>query len=232
MTPFQEGQLVLMRQMERSISTNPHAATIVPMQDDFASDPQLALTAVSFLPNDVADLISRTIIEPLKSVEPSFYYYPKASMHLTVQNVRIIHDPPRFTAHDIEIARGVFRQAVMSVHPFTFQLHGVLIMPTSISIIALGSPEYESFVTNIRRDLHLAGVPDDKTYFTNDRVFANITISRFTHTPSRQFVTTMKDMHDRFIGELTIREMSLVTMNAGAHPSKTTILEKYGFGQK
>ena len=221
-----------MRQMEQSFITNPHAATIVPMNADFAGDSEMALTAVSYLPKEVSQTITTMMIEPLRSIEPSFYYYPIESMHLTVQNVRVIHDPPRFTAQDIDIARGVFRRAAMNATPFEFILQGILMMPTSVSIIALGTPKYDMFVKRLRSDLRTAGVPDDKTYFTDERVFANITMCRYTHAPSNKFLNMLHTFHDTYIGPMTVRETSLVIMNAGANRSKTTFLETYRFGQK
>ena len=232
MTTFQERQLVLMRQMEQSFASNPHTATIVPMQTDFINDPQMALTAVSYLPKDIAAIITRTVIEPLKTIEPEFYYYPAVSMHITVQNVRVIHDPPRFTAADIEVARSVFRQSVKNEQPFTFSVHGILAMPTSVSIIALGTPEYDWFVKQLRKDLSNAGVPDDKSYFTDELVFANITIARFTHTPSTEFLKKLESLNHIDIGTVVIKDMHLVAMNAGANREKTTVLETYRFAEK
>lgn len=232
MTPFQQRQLALMRQMEQSFHSNRNTATIVPMQSDFANDPQMALTAVSYLPKPLIDTITKLIIQPLKNIEQDFYYYPPEAMHITIQNVRVIHNPPQFTAEDIDIARSVFRQAALNINPFPFALQGVLSMPTSVSIIALGTPEYNSFVKRLRRDLTNAHVPDDKSYFTDELVFANATICRYTHEPSDVFIQKLQELRDQYIGDVVINETALVTMNASANRSKTTILETYQFGQK
>ena len=105
-------------------------------------------------------------------------------------------------------------------------------MPTSVSIIALGTPEYNSFVKRLRRDLTNAHVPDDKSYFTDELVFANATICRYTHEPSDVFIQKLQELRDQYIGDVVINETALVTMNASANRSKTTILETYQFGQK
>lgn len=229
MTPYQQRQLVLMRQMEQSFLSDPTAATIVPMQADFARDAQMALTAVSYLPNELANRIIGTIIEPLRNLEPDFYYYPVESLHITIQNVRVIHDPPRYTEHDIDVTRSTFRQAAAKAKTFPFTFQGLLSMPTSVSIIALGTPDYDRFVKALRQDLTAAQVPDDKSYFTDELVFANTTICRYTHKPSNAFLKKLQEMHDQHIGEVSINDMVLVTMNAGANRAKTRILETYRF---
>jgi 2'-5' RNA ligase len=232
MTPYQQRQLVLMRQMESSLSRGVTASTIVPMQTDYVNDPQLCLTAVSFVGNDVAVGIYEKIIKTLQTIEPNFYYYNGDSLHLTVQNIRVINNPPHFTWADITKADTAIGAVVRSYEPFSFTLFGILSMPTSISVIALIEPRYDAFVRTLRRQLIVTGVPDDKTYFTDEMVFANITICRYTHTPQQKFLEQLTAYTDMPFGNITANEVSLITTNAGAHPSKTRVFGTYRFQQK
>lgn len=229
MTPFQKKQLVLMRQMEASALSGQSASTIVPMQSDFIQDPQIALTCITYIPNQVAQTIQTQLIEPLRAVEPAFYYYPVEAMHITIQNVRIIHEPPNFSASDIAKVQSMLEQTVPKFGPFTFKLSGLLSMPTSISLIALIQPEYDHFVRLLRQNLVNIHVPDDKTYFTDEIVFGNTTICRYTHTPKPKFLETLQTLKDKTIGTVVANSVSLVEMNAGAHPSKTRVLGVYRF---
>lgn len=231
MTPFQQKQLDLMRQMETALATGAPASTIVPMQADYQNDPQIALTIISRVPKDIAETIQTQLIEPLRAIEPEFFYYPNDALHVTIQNVRVIHDPPRFTASDVAKVDGLLKTLVPKTAPFPFIFAGLLSMPTSVSIIALVSPEYDQFIRRLRKSLTDAGVPDDKTYFTDEAVFANTTICRYTHAPSEKFtdmLTKNKDMH---AGQFAPDKVSLVRMNAVASPAKTTVLGEYQFAQ-
>lgn len=231
MTPFQQKQIDLMRQMEAALAAGAPASTIVPIQTDYHNDPQIALTIISRVPKDIAKTIQTQLIAPLRAIEPEFFYYPDEALHVTVQNVRVIHDPPRFTASDVAKVDALLATLVPKTRRFPFIYAGLLSMPTSTSLIALVSPEYDQFIRRLRKSLAEAGIPDDKTYFTDAAIFANTTICRYTHTPSKKFTDTLAKYKDIRAGQFAPEKATLVSMNAVASPAKTTVLGEYQFAQ-
>lgn len=228
-TPFQQKQTNLIIQMENSFSAGKSVSTVVPMQSDYKHDNQLCLTCVSFLSKNVASTINSQFISPLKSIVPEFYYYQEGSLHITIQNIRIIHNPPHFNQIEINKARQLLTDLIPKIKPFQFELVGLISLPTSIAIIALVRPEYDTFVKMLRHSLVASGIPDDKKYFTDEIIFANITICRYTHKPSQKFMNKVDALKEKSIGPFVANKLSLVEMNAGAHPSKTRILGTYSF---
>lgn len=224
MTPFQQKQLALMRQMELTFASGAPASTIVPMQADYKNDTQMCLTYVTFIPKEIAVMIQRKLISTLSAIEPDFYYYPEDALHVTIQNIRVIHDPPHFGPHEIAKAKELLSTLTSHYSPFLFEFAGILSLPTSLAIIVLTSPEYDEFVKLLRQELNRAGIPDDKTYFTNDVVFTNTTICRYVHQPSKKFIDEVQKHRSEFFGTMSAKNVSLIQTNAGAHPSKTTIL--------
>lgn len=220
-----------MRRMEYAFIQNPNASQTVDFQPDYTNDPQLTLTCVSFVPKHIAQAIQKTIIEPLLAIEPDFYYFPNESLHVTIQNIRVINHPPHFGPSEVEKAKLLLSEQVHNYGPFTFEYHGLLSMPTSVSMIALVTPEYDQFVKLLRAKLIDAGLPDDKKYFTDEIVFANTTICRYTHKPSQEFIKKIETMKDIRIGNFVADETSLIETNAGGHPSKTRIFGTYRFSQ-
>ncbi len=218
-----------MRQMETALASDPKASTIVPMQTDYQNDPQIALTCISYVPSDIATRIQTELINPLKAIEPDFFYYPNTSLHITIQNIRVIRNPPSFTIPDINKVQAVLASMTPSAGPFPCIYKGLLSMPTSTSLIALVTPEYDQFVRRLRTALTDINVPDDKTYFTDEIIFANTTICRYTHTPSEKFLKTLESLQDISIGTWTPKIVSLVTMNAVANPQKTVNYGSYSF---
>lgn len=218
-----------MRQMEKQLASNSSASTIVPMQLDYLNDPQIALTCISYVQEDIANRIQTELINPLKAVEPDFYYYPNTGLHITIQNIRVIHNPPSFTKDDIQKVQSVLASITPSAGPFPCTYNGLLSMPTSASLIALVTPEYDRFVRRLRTALTDTGVPDDKRYFTNEVIFANTTIVRYTHTPSQTFIKTLASLQDISVGTWTPKIVSLVTMNAVANPQKTIDYGSFSF---
>ena len=231
MTPYQVKQLDLMRQMEHKLASNSNAATVVPLQTNYETDSQMCLSVNSFLQESVAASIQSKFIEPLRQIDPTQYYYQNASLHITLHSIRIIHDPPTYTAHDIETSRRLLAQYIPSEQPFSFDLHGVLSMPTSVSVMALATPDYNQFIRTLRQQFVAAGIPDDKKYFSDEMVFANTTICRYTHKPSPKFLKKLTALKDTYIGEFIAKKVALVETNAGAYPTKTTVLSEYRFAK-
>jgi len=229
MTPFQQRQLVLMRQMEASLASGSRASTIVPFQQDYISDTQLALSVNTMLPLEIAKTIQTKLIQPLKTINPTYYYYPNDALHITLHSIRIIHDPPSYTPRDIDTSKQLLRRLIPLQRPFPFVLYGVMSLPTSAAVIALITPEYDRFIRSLRQTFIAAGIPDDKTYFTDEMVFANSTICRYTHPPSPEFLEQLKTLNDVSIGQFVATDVKLMEMNAVAHPSKTQVLGTYKF---
>jgi len=227
MTPFQKKQLALMRQMETMLAADSRVSTIVPMQTDFASDNQLCLSLNAFVPEAIAASIQNKLIEPLQRLDPTQYYYQKQSLHVTFHSIRIIHNPPTYSQKDIETSRGLLTKLIPSERPFPFVWHGVLALPTSVSVIVLITPRYNRFIHRIRHEFVRHGIPDDKKYFSDTMVFANTTICRYTHTPTPEFLKKLQTLKDTDIGSGVIDTVALVETNAGAHPSKTRVLGTY-----
>lgn len=229
MTPFQVRQITLMRQMEASLARDQSASEIVSMQSDYTNDDNMCLTTVSYLPTTVANTIYETIIKPLAVIDPDQYYFPNSSMHVTIHNVRVVRKPAAYTDSDILLARQLLVQSIPMHHAPTFELQGLLSMPTSISIIALITPEFDHMVKSIRKQFALANLADDKKYFTDEMIFANITICRYTHAPTQLFLETVQKYKDISFGKFSVDKASLVTSNAGMHPSKTTVIDTFSF---
>ena len=229
MTPFQKKQLALMRQMETMLAADSRVSTIVPMQTDYATDDQLCLTLNAFIPEPIAASIYDKLIGPLQQLDPHQYYYPLESLHVTFHSIRIIHSPPTYSKKDIETSRALLTKLIPSERPFPFIWHGVMALPTSISVIVLVTPAYNRFIRRVRHDFINHGIPDDKKYFSETMVFANTTICRYTHKPSPEFIEKLQTFRDIHIGAGVIDTVSLVETNAGAHPSKTRMLGTYRF---
>ncbi len=221
-----------MRQMELSLASDVSASAVVPMQKDYIHDPKLCLAAVSWLPKRISVAIQTKLIAQLSAIEPDFYYYSGESLHITVQSIRTINDPPHFGPPEIAKSQNLLSACINTrTDPFEFELRGLLSMPTSVSVIALVTPDYDRIVRSLRVQLVAAGIHDDKKYFTNETVFANVTICRYTHAPSRKFLDAVLAYKDMHIGRFVAESVSLIETNAAAHPSKTRVFGTYKFRQ-
>ncbi len=220
LTTYQKKQLELVRQMESLAAAGVTRSTIVPILKDYPRDPQRTLTSVVFLPGRFQRRLYLEVIRPLQKLEPDFYYYPLPSLHITIQNIRIAHFPARYNKTDITKARRVFRQVVPKHQNFYFHLYGTLALPTSVSIIVLSSLTHARLICDLRRSLASAGLPDDKTYFS-EATFANCNICRFTHKPGVKFRNFLRQQNSHDFGRLLVSEISLIETNAVCHPSAT-----------
>ena len=218
-----------MRQMETKLASDSRVSTIVPMQTDYATDNQLCLSLNAFVPKAISVSIQNRLIGPLQRLDPHQYYYPKESLHITFHSIRIIHNPPTYSEKDIATSQQLLTELVQSERPFPFIWHGVLSLPTSVSVIVLITPECDRFIRRLRRAFVSSGIPDVKKYFSDEMIFANTTICRYSHKPSPEFLQKVAIFKNIDIGTSVIDNVSLVETNAGAYPSKTHVLGAFRF---
>lgn len=203
------------------------SSTIVDMLNNYAVDNQLCLTTVAFVPKSIADIIQTKIIKPLKNIEPSHYYYPENSLHLTIKNIRTVHSPPLFTQKNITKVEKSFSKIIPGYKKFSFQLKGLLKLPTSLALRAYCDETVKKLIKNLDETLNIIGVPDNKKYMSNDVYWGNITLCRYTKNPSKNFLSIADELKNEFIGELIIQKIYLITTNSVCHPSKTKIINTY-----
>ena len=101
-------QKAKVKELEDLFNSGNSKTSIVEIKKDYENDRQITLTSVVFLPKEITDAVTKNIIEPLKKIEPNHYFYPPASMHLTIKNVRTIQYPPTFSDEDVEKVNELF----------------------------------------------------------------------------------------------------------------------------
>lgn len=203
-----------------------HSST-VPMMSDYANDERLCLTAAAFLPDPVQREIGSEIVGVLKKIEPHHYFYNPGSFHITIQNVRRISSPPAFNENDIATAIEVLEKEFTASPPLEFELAGVLRLPTSMAIRAFAQPILLNLVQRTRNALQQAGLPDDKEYVSNQVIFGNVTICRYTSEPSAAFLNHAETLLTPFTKFLTLNEVRLISTNAACHPAFTKTLATF-----
>lgn len=226
---YRDKQLQAIHALEQAASSGAAASisTIVPMMDDYASDNRLCLTAVAFVPDDVADIIERDLIAPLRRIEPEHYYYPAASLHVTLQNLRTINEPRSYDDAHIALAREVFQRVVARHSAFELEVEGLLRMPTSLSVTAFSDESLGELALDLRAELAAAGIPDDKIYSSGDVVFANITVCRYANRPAGTFTGVLQNAAVHGFSTMRVDQVDLIETNAVCHPDKTKLLASF-----
>ena len=198
------------------------SASSVPRATDYAGDPARSLTIVAFPPPSVRAAIATQLQAPLAALAPDHYYYPGASFHITIKNVRQAAHPPTFDAADVARAAHLLPAIAHRHAPFTFTFHEALSFPNSISLIGYSSAALQALVLDLDRTLRAAGLPDDKRYMSDTVFFGNITFCRFTAEPSPAFLETARALTLAAPVQVEVNELTLITCNADAAPSTIT----------
>lgn len=210
-----------------STAKSTQIASIVPIRANYKTDPALALTSVVFIPEDIAQQIHKAIIDPLRAIEPDHHYYPPETMHLTVKNIRKINHPPRFTETDIQKVHQLFKTIIPQHQTFTISIEDLVPFSTSVALIGYTDERFQHLVQTLNTGLHQIGLPDDKKYISNTLFFGNITLCRFTHSPSPAFLTEIDRLTHHFKAALPVQQIALITCNAICHPQTRTIWHTY-----
>lgn len=174
MDGYASRQLALVKSIEEQFKAGKSPSTIVDPVSDYETDERICLTALTYLPSKLQEKIYEEIVEPLKKIDNRQYFYESPALHITVQNVRVINNPPHFTKDDIEKAGKVFKEAVAKHGPLRVEIQRIFELPTSFALSAFTTFEWEEFVFDLRIQLEKAGVPDDKSYAPGP-VLANTT---------------------------------------------------------
>lgn len=214
LTHHQKKQLEVINRIAEQIRLpSPDFSTVSPV-DDYENDSRICLTSVH-LPDEKLIKQVRKIIKSLRDIEPSFYYYPDSSLHLTIKNVRVINSPPGFTQKDVEKATEVFSLVVPHHEQFKAYFYRLILFPNSLSLFGTTDPELDDLVLDLDKTLIDNGLPDDKVYVNSKYFFCNMTLARFNIKPSQDFTQIVSELSDTIKFEpYTINSVTLLICNA------------------
>lgn len=215
MTDHQQNQVEVINQIEEQIRNNSLKSSTVSPVIDYKNDPRICLTSVHFPNQPLKDYVRENIIEPLRSVTPEIYYYPKESLHLTIKNIRVINNPPTFTFEDIKKAQVVFSRVIPKRKKFKVFFYRLLLFPSNLALIGTTEPELDKIILDLDYELEETGIPDDKKYVNSKYFFCNMTLARFNKPLTQEFKDKIKQLSKNIkIDIYTIDSVSLIASNS------------------
>jgi 2'-5' RNA ligase len=223
---YQDRQKQLIHDIEKGFASKPvslNAGTPV----DWGNDNRLALVTLFFLPEEVQEMILAQVIKPLRAADPSLYYYPLESLHLTIKNIKFVQWPPAYTPGDVEKVRQAFRQLIPAQKAFEMELEGLFEQPSSLSICGFTDDSLLHLVRNLDQTLTGIGVPDNKKCFSADVFFGNVSFCRFSNPPNQAFQEKVQELKHLKIGTVLIDKVWLVETDLVCHPKRTTRIEEF-----
>lgn len=213
MKNHQQRQIEVIDNIEKQVKSDSIQFSVVASHADYANDKRICLTSVHF-PHEALLNNIEYIISSLKIIEPSYYYYPNSSLHMTIKNVRLIHEPPNFSKEDIEKAERVFSEVIPMHHSYQVFFYRLLLFKNNVSLIGTTDPELDAIVLDLDEKLREQGVPDDKIYANSRYFFSNITLARFPSV-SEKFRQKVEELSDKIkIPPYKVDTITLVTGNA------------------
>lgn len=217
------------RQLIKEIEENSvqQQASLVEIEDDYLQDKRICLTIVAFPSPEIISLIEKRIVSPLKEIEPGYFYYPAESMHLTIKNVRTINNPPLFTQEDVEKVDKWLKEISPKLKSFSYILEGLAVFPRGIPLIGYSGEELKDLVQTLDQGLKDIGVPDNKKYYSSEVFFGNITLCRCSSRFSKKFLEEVKKLKNIFIGEMPVKEISLIICNGVCSPLNRKVIGTY-----
>jgi hypothetical protein len=142
-----------------------------------------------------------------------------------------MHKPPRFSEADVIQVHQLFAQVVPQFSAFTFRLEGLMLLPTSVAILGYCNDTFGQLIQALNTGLAAIDLPDDKQYVSDTVFFGNMTVCRFTQTPSQTFQAQLQIMEHQFIGEMPITEIHLVTCNSICSDKKRRTIARFALAQ-
>ncbi|NTU46097.1 2'-5' RNA ligase family protein [Candidatus Roizmanbacteria bacterium] len=227
MSTYQQKQQQLFSEIEQKFKQGASPSHVVEPVSDYPNDERICLTCISLLPPLLEEKIMQNLIVPLQTADPRQYYYVPRSLHLTLQNIRTIHNPPLFTPQDIEKVKNVLANVIPRHTRFTFDLKKLFELPTSVSVSAFSDESLFHLVRDLRRALEEVGVSDNKKCASERIFFGNTTFVRFTTSPNEAFQEKIQQLKHLQIGKFEIQTISLISTNSVCSPEKTIVHGNY-----
>ena len=215
MNDHQQKQKEVINLIEQQVNSNTIRFSTVSPVTDYEIDQRMCLTAVHLPHQNLIEKIKETILRPLQEISPEHYYYPDNSLHMTVKNIRTINNPPHFTKEDIATARDILAKTVPQHKKFTVYFYRLLLFPLNVALIGTTDPQLDDLVLDLDLKLKNAGVPDDKKYVNHKYFFSNITLARFTQSPTKTFKKKVEELSQTTnIAPYIVDSVTLLTGNA------------------
>lgn len=228
---YPQKQLQLIQEIEEKFKRGENPSTIVEPVKDYTADNRICLTSVVFIPAGLEQEIIENLIKPLQKADGNQYFYGPGSFHMTIQNIRTINNPPLFNQEDIGKTRSIFEKVVPKYRVFNIELKRLFELPTSLSICAFTNEILGELCSELRSELAKIGVPDNKTYASDNMVLGSTTVSRYTNEPNASFHNVIKELKSLEIGNFEVKTISLITTNAVCLSGITKIIGQYNLKQ-
>lgn len=190
----------------------------------------LALVAVikSQRPNIIPQIVA--IQNKLRSIDPTHYYYPTSSLHITVAGCTPFYK--KRTAISLGRINRIFKICNELIQdwnePFHLHVVGLNAIPYSIFLQVFNS---DGTFTKFRHELISAlkafGENPIEQFNTGE---IHINIMKFTHNNSaklKQFVSTLEDLRDFRIGLLIVDKIELDITDKIQFPSNTSVIHEF-----
>jgi 2'-5' RNA ligase len=213
-TNHQKQQLKFIGTIEEQLRAGKAKFTTVSPVKNFESDPRICLTSVHFPKKELLKPIS-SLQQQIKHISPSSYIFKPTSIHLTIKNVRVINNPPRFTNHDIQTAIKVFSDVIPKHKQFEIYYFRLLAFSSNIALIGTTEPELDRIILDLDKKLQISNLPDDKQYVNKKYFFSNITLARFNKPLTKSQIKKIKELSNQInFKPYKVDSISLIQANA------------------
>lgn len=211
----QQEQIKVINKIEKQVNNNKLEFSLVNPTENYENDKRICLTSVHLLKKDLINTLHKQLIIPLKQTSPEHYYYGADSFHMTIKNIRVVNDPPRFDKNEIKKAKDVYSNIIPQHKRFKVYFYRLLLFPYNLALIGTTEPELDKIVIDLDKKLKEFEIADDKIYVNKQYFFSNITLARFPKLPSKELIKKIKDLSDEInIYPYTVDSVTLLTCNA------------------
>lgn len=211
----QKHQVGVIDKIENQIVKNSLNFSIVPPSKDLENDPRLCLTSVHIPHVEFLNKVQQKLITLLQKIDPDQYYYSLDSFHMTVKNVRIVHNPPNFNESDIEKAKKVFSGTIPNHKQFQVYFYRLLLFPGSVALIGTTDEELDKIIIDLDNNLREVELTDNKKYANDKFFFSNMNLVRFLKPITREFKDKVFELSENLnLKPYKVDSVTLLTSNA------------------
>lgn len=219
---YQDRQRALVAELSRRSSGPDYPATFIGLDTDYQRDPRVSLGLFLRPAFEVLARLQWNVQMPLIAAEPWHYLTPARALHFTFKNVQTVADPPTFTPGQAQAVAAMLAQVLPQYPAFDLECEGLLRTPTSIGVAGYYPEPIGRMVQEVHQRLIEIGLPDNKTYISNDLTFTNTTLIRYTKPPGDALLARAAEL-ESFRLRFPVSSLELVSADLAFRPGRLTI---------
>lgn len=188
-----------------------------------ANDKRMGISLL-IRPSEQIKLKIKDLLDKMKKIEPSQYYYPIKDIHVTLFDFITARQNFNYTDKQVKVFQKIVESVLEDIEKFEINFDGIVASDGAIMVKGYYQKQMECIRQRLRREIIEHNLKIDERYTTRS---CHITIARFSRNIQQrdELIKFIEDYKRYPFGKIKVSEIELIYHNW--YDSKKEILHRY-----